>query len=351
MRRTVKMLVTLVTVLLLLFVAGCIPAPAEITPAPVPAPEPTPTPEPAPTPTPTPAVEQGTIEIRVTDPPPADVTSAVVYLTKIEVHLVSENASGWITIIEDEVSFDLMAVIGVEEILGSENVTPGKYTQIRMNVDRVEVITTAGDNITAEVPSGKLKIVRPFNVGAGMTTSLTLDFDGEKSLILAGKGKALFKPVVKLLIEHEEEREREREREREGEEEELEFEGTIEAIAGDNWTMTIDNEEWTVDVSGADIEGEPAVGLEAEVKGTVVNDIIVASEVEIKEPEEEEFEGTIDSIDGDNWTMTIDDEEWTVDVSGADIEGEPAVGLEAEVKGTVVNDIIVASEVKIKEEE
>jgi hypothetical protein len=66
---------------------------------------------------------------------------------------------------------------------------------------------------------------------------------------------------------------------------EMEFEGTIEAIAGDNWTMTIDGEDWTVDVSGADIEGEPAVGLEAEVEGTVVNDIIVASEVEIKEEE------------------------------------------------------------------
>jgi len=51
-----------------------------------------------------------------------------------------------------------------------------------MDVDRVEVITTAGDNITAEVPSGKLKIVRPFNVGAGMTTSLTLDFDGKNHL-------------------------------------------------------------------------------------------------------------------------------------------------------------------------
>lgn len=282
MKRTVKSVVTLVTVLLLVLVAGCIPTPAEITPAPVPAPEPTPTP------TPTPAVEQGTIEIRVTDPPPADVASAVVYLTNVEAHLVSANASEWITIIGAPPSFDLMTVIGVEEILGSANVTAGKYTQIRMGVDRVEVVTTAGDNYTAEVPSEKLKIVRSFDVEPGMTTTLTLDFDGEKSLILAGKGKTLFKPVVKLLIEHEEEQEREREREeeREGEEEEeLEFEGTIETIAGDNWTMTIDDEEWTVDVSGADIEGEPAVGLEAEVKGTVVNDIIVASEVEIKEEE------------------------------------------------------------------
>jgi len=72
----------------------------------------------------------------------------------------------------------------------------------------VEVITTAGDNITAEVPSGKLKIVRPFNVGGGTKTILTLDFDGKKSLILPGKDidtgkqRAIFKPVVRLLVEH-----------------------------------------------------------------------------------------------------------------------------------------------------
>ncbi len=40
-----------------------------------------------------------------------------------------------------------------------------------------------------------------------------------------------------------------------------------------------------MDVSGADIEGEPAMGLEAEVEGIVVDGTIVASEVEIKEAE------------------------------------------------------------------
>jgi hypothetical protein len=177
----------------------------------------------------------GIIEIRVTDPPPADVTSAVVYLTNIEVHKVSDNVSEWIPIIEAPPSFDLLDVIGVEKILGSANVTAGSFTQIRMDVDRVEVVTTAGDNITAEVPSGKLKIVRPFNVEAGVKTVLTLDFDGEKSLILPGKDiatakeRALFKPVVKLLIEKEKIEEEElEESEVEGEEEEIEEEEQIE---------------------------------------------------------------------------------------------------------------------------
>jgi len=80
----------------------------------------------------TPAVEWGIIEMRVTDPPPADVKSAVVYLADIEVHKVSDSESGWIPVLGAPPSFDLMDVIGVEEVLGSANVTAGKFTQIRM---------------------------------------------------------------------------------------------------------------------------------------------------------------------------------------------------------------------------
>lgn len=60
MRRTVKNVVALVTVLLLVLIAACAPAPGEITPAPAPAPTPSPeevTPSPMPEPTPIPEPE------------------------------------------------------------------------------------------------------------------------------------------------------------------------------------------------------------------------------------------------------------------------------------------------------
>ena len=143
----------------------------------------------------------------------------MIHLNNIEVHQVSGNESGWITVIGTPSSFDLLDVIGVAEVLGSANVTAGSFTQIRMDVVEVTGETTDNVSYTAEVPSEKLKIVRPFNVGAGMTTVLTLDFDGEKSLIRTGSNKFLFKPVVKLSIDYKGEIERveEREREREAE--------------------------------------------------------------------------------------------------------------------------------------
>jgi len=168
--------------------------------------------------------ELGTIEIRVTDPPPPGVKTASVTLNKIQVHRAvveqEEEQSGgndqtqeqeqqqtqedegeWITIIDYEATFNLFEVIEEAAILGSEDVTAGKYTQIRMDVTKVEGLTNDDTPYIATVPSGTLKIVRPFEVKDGFTTVLTLDFDGDKSLVETGKGKFIFKPVVRLLKE------------------------------------------------------------------------------------------------------------------------------------------------------
>ena len=162
----------------------------------------------------TPTMTWGIAEIRATDPGPANVTSAVVYLSNLEVHMVSGNmsdntsgnltasddSSGWIPVLGAPASFDLMNVIGVEQILGSANLTAGSFNQIHMDVSKVTGVTTGNISYSATVPSDKLMIVGAFNIGGGNTTTLTLDFDGSQSLIQTGQGKFLFKPVVKLLV-------------------------------------------------------------------------------------------------------------------------------------------------------
>jgi len=69
---------------------------------------------------------------------------------------------------------------------------------------------------------------------------------------------------------------------------EIEFRGTILAIAGDIWTVSLGEEDWSVNVTKAEIEGTPAIGLKVEIEGTIgEGDIVLASEVEIEEAEEE----------------------------------------------------------------
>ncbi|MBC8476991.1 MAG: DUF4382 domain-containing protein [Dehalococcoidia bacterium] len=218
--------------------AACVPTP-KLTPTPAPAPSPapsqvpspapTPAPVPTPTPTPAPAPESqpasGTVAVYVTDAPPdREVTAVLLTVSSLEIHLAKAemeqeqsgsgnqtqeqeqeegNGGEWISInISDNMStFDLLEVEGIEEFFGSSEVAAGKYTQLRLIVDKAEV--TTADNVTREasVPSKEVKIVRPFDVDAGETTTLLLDFDAEHSVVFTGSGKVQIKPVVKLSIE------------------------------------------------------------------------------------------------------------------------------------------------------
>ncbi len=183
------------------------------------------TPGPGPTPGPTPqpsGISTGTIEIRVTDAPPRDeVTSIMVTVASVEIHKAGteqepeeqppddgdqdqeEGTGEWITIpITGNNPFDLLLLQkeNLDELLATEEVTAGKYTQIRMTIDKVEVTLGDGELQEATLPSGKLKFVRPFNVTDGENTILLLDFDADKSVTVTGNGKIIVKPVVKLTV-------------------------------------------------------------------------------------------------------------------------------------------------------
>ena len=148
----------------------------------------------------------GTIEVRVTDAPPEyDIASIDVTFSEVAVHKAGDDGEGeWITIEIVDGSLDLLLLEeeDLEALLATEEVTAGKYTQLRVIIDTIEV-TLGGDGEPPEVilPSGKLKFVRPFEVVDGETTILLLDFDAAESLVATGAGKVIFKPVVKLTIQ------------------------------------------------------------------------------------------------------------------------------------------------------
>jgi len=215
MKRTGRIAITLVMVLLLVLTIGCAPSPGEIPPTPTPAPEavtpppppegitPPPPGEVAPPPAPElPPEGKGILEIRVTDPPHPAFSSIEVSIDSITVHKVVPGEPGeWIDVPLVVESFDLVTLVGVEEFLGSVEVEAGSFTQIRVYVDTVMVTPEGGEPQSATLPSGILKIVRPFGVQEGLQTVLTLDFDGDRSIVTTGRGLFIFKPVVRLLVE------------------------------------------------------------------------------------------------------------------------------------------------------
>ncbi|MDA1256885.1 MAG: DUF4382 domain-containing protein [Chloroflexi bacterium] len=142
----------------------------------------------------------GSLQVRVTDAP-GDATAVLVTVSSVQVNVqgASDEDSSWITVVEESRTFDLVALDGVEAVLGESELSAGQYGQIRLEVDEVEVVTP-DRSVMATVPGGTLKLVGGFRIDAGVVTGVTIDFDLDRSLVEQGNGGFLFKPVVKLIV-------------------------------------------------------------------------------------------------------------------------------------------------------
>lgn len=149
----------------------------------------------------------GKLEVRVTDAPPQKVITAVnVTVASVEINKsgTAEAEGGWMTLdFAGPATFDLLKVQDREQLLAvKDQLEPGKYGQIRLEVTRVTV-SFEGESqpVEAKLPSGKLKFIKGFEIAAGQTTVLLFDFIASESIHTAGNsGQVIFQPVIKLSV-------------------------------------------------------------------------------------------------------------------------------------------------------
>ena len=102
-------------------------------------------------------------------------------------------------VVTEPKQFHLLELEGVEEVLGSAKLEPGQYQKIRFDIKEV-LLDVFGNLWCAEAPSEKLVLDREFELVAGETTVLTLDFDPGNSISFRpGVGHG-FDPAIKLLV-------------------------------------------------------------------------------------------------------------------------------------------------------
>ncbi len=145
---------------------------------------------------------QGTLVLKITDKPgELNITEAWINISTIQVHKSGNNSTaGWYTVIEEGREFDLIQLRNVTEFLGKENLTIGNYTQIRLNVNKANVtIDNVVYNLT--IPSKTIKLIKPFNITEGETTTLILDFEVNESIHETGNNNYMFKPTIKVIQE------------------------------------------------------------------------------------------------------------------------------------------------------
>jgi uncharacterized protein (UPF0333 family) len=151
----------------------------------------------------------GILTLQITDAPAdLNISKALVTISKVEVHLApgsineSENVStGWFTVVEGPVQYDLVAIKDTREFLGSKNLTAGKYTQVRLSVDKA-IVTINGTEYDLSIPSNKIKLIQGFDIKADETTTLTLDFNAAESINARGNGGGyVMNPTIKIIQE------------------------------------------------------------------------------------------------------------------------------------------------------
>jgi hypothetical protein len=168
--------------------------------------------------------DTGTLSLGLTDAATDNFQAIYVTISEIKVHR-SEAAggeeSGWITVASPGKTFNLMDLMnGVIEPLGAAPLDVGTYSQTRLYLgethdgeDNILGVTHPHANYVIldddldtvkelTVSSGYqtgVKLIREFEIVAGLTVDLVVDFDASSSVVVAGNsGKYQLKPTVKI---------------------------------------------------------------------------------------------------------------------------------------------------------
>ena len=158
-----------------------------------------------------------TLNVRITDSPFEDAKAVLVTFDAVSVH--KADGEGWTTVpFADGTSrtSDLKKLEGAQDVLGVGALTPGHYTQIRLIVASAALYFTngtpplgpacaaviappAGDHASLEISSGEVKLNRQFDLVAGDATTITLDFDGNRSIRETAPGRYRMRPVIGVV--------------------------------------------------------------------------------------------------------------------------------------------------------
>jgi hypothetical protein len=165
-------------------------------------------------PAPTPVSTAGTLSVSMTDAPACGFDAVNVTVNKVRVNAsgsAGDTDAGWTDIVLSPAKkINLLNLTnGVLESLGQTSLPAGHYSQMRLILDANtgtgfanSVVPTGGVETTLGTPSAVqsgIKLVNGFDVAAGQTTSVVLDFDACKSIVTQGKGRYALKPVVKVV--------------------------------------------------------------------------------------------------------------------------------------------------------
>lgn len=109
---------------------------------------------------------------------------------------------GWSTLTTNLQMMNLIALTGVQGLLGSGHLPDGSYSGLRLFIESGYVVDDSGKRHDLKVPSGKIEVPAVFDVKQNQVTRIVLDIDGRQSVQVIATGskteKWILRPVLRV---------------------------------------------------------------------------------------------------------------------------------------------------------
>jgi len=159
-----------------------------------------------------PSGQSARFNLRLTDSPFSDARAVLVTFSEVTAHRTD---SDWTRVPfaggATARTCDLKKLQASEDVLGTGTLPPGDYTQVRLVVQSARlyfdnpadgpacaaaITAPAGRMADLRIPSGEVKLNRGFTLTPESTTTMLVDFDGDKSIHQTGNGTYMMSPVI-----------------------------------------------------------------------------------------------------------------------------------------------------------
>jgi hypothetical protein len=153
----------------------------------------------------TPSAGDGAMTVRLVDAPVTGYKEININVQEVQ---INQGDSGWITLSNPNTTVNLLTLTGgvSETLVDSAALPAGHYDQMRLVLGSGNTVILADDSVhDLKIPSGiqsGLKLVVSFDVEAGTTKDVFIDFDAAHSIMLHQAGnndKYILRPTIRAI--------------------------------------------------------------------------------------------------------------------------------------------------------